>query len=154
MSLRNPARAAGLMLLMLAGMLCAGCGSDDIGPLHPVKGRVLRNGDPIKVQSGYIVLKADADKGNESPYQPSGKIEPDGSFEIYTKERKGAPPGWYKVVVTATGEVPKPTKSRSRSRPVAKQVVASKYGQEKTTPLSIEVVESPSEDAYDLDVTK
>ena len=154
MPFRIPTRACAFLPLLLFCLLPAGCGSNGIGTLHPVKGRVLRNGKPIEVQSGYVVLKPDAEKGNETKYEPSGTIDSNGNFVIYTEQHKGAPPGWYKVVVTATGPIPKPKKGSSTSRPIAKQVLDGKYGQAKTTPLSIEVVASPSEGAYDLEVSK
>lgn len=153
MPLRISTRAAGLAPAMLLCILAAGCGSDDI-PLHPVQGRVLKKGQPVEVASGYVVLKPDADKGNETKFEPAGMIDSDGNFVIYTKERKGAPPGWYKVVITATGEAPKPKKGRNTSRPIAKPLLPARYGQAKTTPLSIEVVADPAEGAYDLNVTE
>lgn len=153
MSLRNPMRLSGFALPALLTVVLPGCGTDDVGTIYPVSGRVLRNNKPIKVRSGYVVLKPDTEKGNDTKFEPSATIDSDGRYVIYTKERKGAPPGWYKVVITATGETPKPTRSRSTSRPVPKPVLPARYGQAKTTPLSIEVVADPAAGAYDLDVT-
>jgi hypothetical protein len=154
MPLRYQSRLSRLTLAAALAVLLSGCGKDEIGTVYPVSGRVLRNQEPIRVQSGYVVLKPDTANGNETTFEPSGTIDADGNYVIYTRRRKGAPPGWYKVVITATGETPKPTKGRSTSRPVPKPVLPAKYGQAKTTPLSIEVVGNPSEGAYDLDVTK
>lgn len=140
-----------LPFLLLTLVWVSGC-RDSVGTLYPVRGKVLLSGKPIKPSRGYVMLKPDKTKGNETKFKPSGSITPDGTYEIYTKERQGAPPGWYKVVVTAQGERPKPTRGKSNMRPIAKSLVPAKYGQKKTTPLSIEVVADPSPDAYDLDL--
>lgn len=153
MFLRKQIRRVCVALAMPSLVVLSGCGGDDIGPLHPVQGRILRNQAPIKVKSGYVVLKPDVEKGNNTEFEPSGTIDSDGNYVLYTKQRLGAPPGWYKVVVTGAGEAPKPTPGRSTSRPIAKALLAPKYGQAKTTPLSIEVVANPAEGAYDLDVS-
>lgn len=154
MLMRSLLRHSPCLLGILACIFVNGCGKNDLGTIYPVSGKVLLNKEPLKVQSGYVVLKPDLEKGNDTTFEPSGTIDADGNYVIYTKTRKGAPPGWYKVVITATGELPKPTKSRSTSRPIAKSLLDKKYGEAKTTPLSIEVVASPSDGAYDLDVSK
>lgn len=154
MSLRKPAALIWMLFASSPAILLIGCGSDDTETLYPVNGRVLQGTAPIRVKSGYVLLKPDVEKGNQTQFEPSGQIEADGSFVIYTNQRPGAPPGWYKVVVTATGEPERKSPGKGTSRPTAKQLLPPKYGQAKTTPLSIEVVESPAAGAYDLDVSK
>lgn len=143
-------KPAPLAALAAALALC-GCGDDGVGKTHPVAGKVLLGGTAIKVKSGYVMFKPDAQKGNPTKFEPTGQIDPDGSYVLYTKTRRGAPPGWYKVVVTAAGDPPAPAKG-GKSRPLPGSLVPAKYGQEKTTPLSVEVVASPDAGAYDLNV--
>ena len=133
-------------------IVATGCRDDEIGTTHPVQGVVLLNGQPIKVTNGHVMLKPDSSRGNTTMLEPSGVIDADGKYQIFTGSRRGAPPGWYRVIVTGTGEPPKPKKGADHSRPIANSLVAPKYGQEKTTPLSIEVVASPQPGAYDLKI--
>lgn len=142
---------------VVATMLCvllSGCGDDGIGTIYPVEGRVLQNAEPIKVRSGFVVLKPDTARGNTTSFEPAGTIDADGRYTIYTKQRSGAPPGWYKVVLTASGESVNPPPGQSSTRPVPKSLLPASYGKEESTPLSIEVVASPSEGAYDLEITQ
>lgn len=153
MPLPNHSRPLLFAVTALLAVVLIGCGNNGVGTLHPVSGRLLRNNEPIKVNSGYITLIPDTEKGNSTEFEPSGTIDADGSFVVFTKEYSGAPPGWYKVVLSASGNPPKPAAEQSTTRPVAKSLVPSKYRQEATTPLSIEVVENPPKSAYDLNVT-
>ena len=145
--------ASNFVLATLMSVLLCGCGDDGIGTIYRVHGRVLKNAEPFKVKTGYVLLKPDTAKANDTQFEPTGTIDADGNYVVYTKERSGAPPGWYKVIVTASGESVKPSPSQSSTRPLSTSLLSPKYGQEKTTPLSIEVVASPSAGAYDLDVT-
>ncbi|MDA1230916.1 MAG: hypothetical protein O2856_09090 [Planctomycetota bacterium] len=146
-------RASHFVVATVLGVLLSGCVDDGIGTIYPVKGSVLQNAEPFKVKTGYVLLKPVAEKGNNTKFEPAGTIDADGNYNVYTKQRSGAPPGWYKVIVTASGESPKPSPSQSTTRPLSKSLLPAKYGQEESTPLAIEVVASPSEGAYDLDVT-
>ena len=135
----------------LAILLLSGCG-DGI-ETYPVSGKVMLKDQPLKPKSGYVTLKPMADKDNTTKFEPSGAIQPDGTYVIYTtKNHSGAPPGWYKVIVTAKGDMPDKSEFTSDHRPLPKQLVHAKYGQAKTTPLMIEVVASPKAGAYDLKV--
>ena len=153
MSMFHQTRASDFVFATLLSVLLSGCGDDGIGTVYPVNGRVLQNAEPFKVKTGYVLLKPDTEKGNNTKFEPAGTIDADGNYTVYTKQRSGAPPGWYKVIVTASGESAKPSPSQSSTRPLSKSLLSSKYGQEKTTPLSIEVVASPPAGAYDLNVT-
>jgi hypothetical protein len=62
------------------------------------------------------------------------------------QEKKGAPLGWYKVVVIAL--------DNARPGVNLKSFIDKKYGDEKTTPLSVEVVENPEPGRYDLDLKR
>jgi len=83
--------------LMIIALLLVGCGSSS-GParpaLNPVKGKVtLGNGSPLAF--GTIAFEPSGGRA----YRCSGKIEPDGTFELETGSEKGATAGKYKVSV-------------------------------------------------------
>jgi hypothetical protein len=131
---------AAIVLTLLAG--CAGCDSSGLGRLAPVKGHVLLDGKPLP--TGSLVFKPDAAKGNSSQFEPSATITADGSYSLFTKEKTGAPLGWYKVGVIAQEEnLADPYAAR-------KSLVASRYNNAETSGLAIEVVAAPASGAYDI----
>jgi hypothetical protein len=121
-----------------------------------VQGKITFDGQPLTEKSTVILLKPDATKGNQSIFEPTGSVDAEGNFAVVTKDKHGAPPGWYKVIVTAYTEPPvHPDKAGSRKqRPVAQSLLPSKYGQVLTTDLALEVVENPPAGAYDLKLSK
>ena len=131
-----------LLLLCLA---LAGC--DSAAKVVPVQGKVLLNATPLA--SGSLVFKPDAAKGNNSTYQPASDISTDGTYTLYTREKPGAPAGWYKVGVVAEGPA-------SATDPYAPRtsLIAQKYNDPETSGLAIEVVANPAPGAYDLKLTK
>lgn len=156
-----PARSSRRPLIPAAAVFCAllasGCGDDSgVGTTYPVRGKVSINNEPLKASTTVILFKPNVERGNKTPFEPAGAVDQDGNYSLATKGRQGAPPGWYKVIVTATAMPSErgPGKGSSAHRPTPKSLVPAKYGQAKTTPLEIEVVESPSAGAYDLKVTR
>jgi hypothetical protein len=150
---RALSRAAVLSLALLA----AACGDDsDVGKTYPVSGKVLLNGEPLVAKTTTILLKPDTAKGNTTSFEPAASVDSSGNYTVFTKKKRGAPPGWYKVIVTATAtESPAPASKRPlKQRPLPESLVPGKYAQAATTPLQIEVVESPAAGAYDLVLTK
>src|SRR4051794_13571831 len=81
-------------------ILLSGCGSGGLR-LTPVNGIVTVDGKPL-ARAG-ISYQADPTKGNSTPHIPSGTSEADGKYELETTTRKGAPAGWYKVLVFPPG---------------------------------------------------
>jgi hypothetical protein len=149
----------GLPLLLFAflfGWLASGCGDDSgVGRTVAVAGRVTIDNTPLTAKSTVVLFMPDASKGNTSPFEPTGTVDADGNYTLKTKGKNGAPPGWYKVVVTAhEGPLPQHPQSPQKHRPTVKTLVPARYGQEKTSDLSIEVVENPMPGAYDLKLTK
>jgi hypothetical protein len=140
---------------MLLGFPTTGCGdASGVGPTFPVAGKVTFNGAPLTATSTVVLFKPDAAKGNTSSFEPIGTIDADGGYTLKTKGKKGAPPGWYKVIVTARDEAPPAhPKTPKQHRPVAKSLLPARYGQPQTSGLSIEVVENPTPGAYDLKLT-
>lgn len=134
-----PARRLLLCGSLLLALLAAGCG----GPRYPVAGRVLLQGKPLEGKAGAVMLKPDSDKGNKSAVSPVGVLQGDGTFSVLTNGKPGAPPGWYKVVISATDSGANPNED-------APPLLNACYLTEATTPLVIEVVPSPAADRYDL----
>jgi hypothetical protein len=134
------------MRATLAACLLAaavGCGGEP--PLPAVSGVATVDGNPLP--SGTVTFYPDAAKGNTTPHQPTGIVEAGGKYELYVPDgKKGAPAGWYKVVVFAADD-PQPNK------PV-KFFTSRTYTDVKTTPLSVEVVATPEAGRYDLKLKK
>jgi hypothetical protein len=110
--------------------------------------------EPLVAKNTIVLFKPDASKGNTSPFEPTGTVDASGTYTLRTEGKTGAPPGWYKVVVTARGDAPVAhPKGQQNHRPVSTSLVPAKYGEVRTTDLVIEVVEHPSTSAYDLKLT-
>jgi hypothetical protein len=146
-----------LFRALLLVCLASGCSdSSGVGRTFPVAGKITFGNEPLTAKNTVVLLKPDAAKGNTSPFEPTGTVDEVGNYTVRTKGKQGAPPGWYKVVVTARDESPPehPKSGGQSHRPVAHSLVPARYGQEKTSGLSLEVVENPAPGAYDLKLTK
>jgi hypothetical protein len=141
---RGLALAAGALLGAAAG--CGGGGEK----LLPVRGKVTLDGQVLTV--GAVSFRPDAARGNASKHVPTGPIAADGTYELITLKRQGAPPGWYKVVVFADANALKPGGTAHPLPPA--WLTKPRYRDEKTTDLSVEVVEAPRAGAYDLKLTR
>jgi hypothetical protein len=132
------------LVVGFALLVPAGCAGDPVGRTVPVKGKVTVNGQPLK--QGSVTFWPDDAKGNKLAFEPGGSIASDGSYELFTHGKPGAPPGAYKVTVTAQTVVDstKPT--------TAKQLVPEQYTTKDKTKLGIDVVENPAAGAYDLNL--
>jgi hypothetical protein len=127
-----------------------GCGdSSGVGKTFPVSGRITFKDQPWVAETTMIVLKPDRSKGNKTPFEPLGVVDEQGIYTVTTKGKDGAPPGWYKVLVTAAGDYQEHPKAKNR-HPGPRSLLPAKYGQEKTSDLAVEVVERPAPNAYDL----
>jgi hypothetical protein len=132
--------------------LALGCGgrSDGLDKLVPVKGKIVFSGKPITTGNARVViLVADAEGGNTTPHEPRGEIDKDGNYQVFTANRPGAPPGAYKVAVMIK-ESPLPDSKNPYVVP--KSLIDEKYGDPKTSGLTLKVVENAPEGAYDLTV--
>jgi hypothetical protein len=110
-----------------------------------VEGKVLVDGKPL-AHKGSIAFHPDASKGNNSPYTPAGEIKEDGTYQVYTEGKPGAPAGAYKVTIVSASEV-------ESDKPEAVQYYVSRgYSDPERTPLTVEVTESPGEGAYNFKV--
>ena len=142
------------LVCALTGLFACGCGDRyGVGLTYPVRGKVTLNGEPWTNETTAILCVPNPDKGNTGSHEPAGTVDREGVYKLSTKGKKGAPPGWYKVVVTAHDSQPQHAKT-PKMKSVAKSPLAPKYGQAKTTDLEIEVVENPASGAYDLKLVK
>jgi len=124
-----------------------------------VTGKVTLDNQPLTV--GTVTFRPDESKGNTSKAIPSGTIDASGNYKLFTDGKEGAPLGHYKVGVSTQGMaaggmqpggdlgVSDPTKALKTGSPVN-----TKFQNPDTSGISIEVVEKPGADAYDLKVTK
>lgn len=144
------ARRLRCMILALGPILAAcSCGPRGTETFAPVAGKATVNEKPLT--TGTVTLYPDASRGNKTHHHPVGTIDDQGNYEVYTVGKKGAPPGWYKVVVhadanqqTGTTVAPLPPKWMTHDE----------YTTESTTPLGLEVVEKPEQGKYDLKLKK
>lgn len=137
--------------LFVAASVCAatlavvGCGSASSG-FCPVTGKVSVEGQPLRI--GSVSFRPDTTKGNKTLHHPTGDIDAEGTYVLYTIGKKGAPPGWYRVIVFADGNpAPAPGIPPRWLHDV-------KYTNAGTTDLLIEVVETPPAGGYDLKLSR
>jgi hypothetical protein len=139
---------------VLTVTLTIGCAKSDLGQTYPVRGMVSFEGQPLTAKSTTILLKPDVAGGNLSPIEPNGIVDESGQYKVITQGQGGAPPGRYKVIVTAYESPPVHHKRPGEGRPTPVTLLPAKYGLAETTPLAIEVVANPAPGAYDLKLSK
>ena len=142
-------------LLSTVAASVTSCGDAGVGKTFPVSGRVTLNGQTFIAKSAVVQFIPNAAKGNNTRFEPTANVDSSGNYALFTKTKKGAPLGWYKVVVTAVegDSSPASAKKPLTQRPLPKSLVPAKYGLEKTTTLEVEVVENAISGAYDLKLT-
>jgi hypothetical protein len=144
-------------VLGMLGLL-AGCSSDGVDVV-PVSGKITVDGEPLHSKSGVVNLVPNKDKGNTTTLEPTGTIDGDGNYTVYyATGKKGAPPGWYRVQVTAMppGDQPlsMPRPKRKGQPPPPAPLFKLKYASAQKSGLEIEVVRNPAPGAYDLKLSK
>jgi hypothetical protein len=140
--------------LCVAACATPGCGRGQPQPvkLLPVAGKVTVEGRPLA--EGSVVFWPDPAKGNRGQEPSTGATDAKGNYALYTAWQRGVPPGWYKALV-----FPMPLSSSERvpkraPEGLEESAVAPRYMNLATTPLSLEVTESPAEEAYHLRLTR
>ena len=135
------------LLAALAGVFLVGCGGGSSVRTVPVSGKATFEGSPMSL--GIVTYYPDASKGNTSDHRPTGTIQADGTYKLVTAGKDGAPVGWYKVTINPNGMPADPTKGVPTPAKVG-----TRYQQPDTTPVQVEVVDSPGAKAYDVNAAK
>jgi len=137
-----------ICLFAITGAILPLCSCGQSGPLlHEVQGTVKFGNQPLT--TGTVSLRADGD--NTTRHQPTGLIDKEGHYRIYTTGLPGAPPGIYRVVVFAT----EPIIDTGRVSPgLPKSIIPVRYNNVSTSPLSFEAKASPAAGEYDLQLDK
>lgn len=117
------------------------------GKLVPVVGKVTLDGEPLK--TGSVSFRPDKAKGNETLHEPGGEIDETGTYKLFTASKEGAPPGWYKVIVTSAEPI-----DPNNPYAITKSYIDNRYNAVETSGLAFEVVEKPAAGAYDLSLLK
>jgi hypothetical protein len=140
----RPLAGVPLVVPFLLALAACGCGGDGVHRL-PVEGTVLIDAEPLRGMKGAVLFLPDKSRGNESPLRGEGEIDAEGRYVLFAHGKPGAPPGHYKVVVSA---VPP-----GAERDASKLAVHPRYVVEADTPLQVEVVSDPAPGHYDLKLT-
>jgi hypothetical protein len=125
----------------------SGCGTGGGEKLTPVVGKVTVDGKPLT--TGAVTFHPDAAKGNSTPHIPVGTLDAQGNYKLMSATKEGAPPGWYKVTVSAQ----EPIDPKNPYAP-PKHLINPKFSDASTSGLEVEVVANPSAEAYDLKLAK
>jgi hypothetical protein len=134
-----PARlATAILLLGLASL--TGCFGPPLPTLTPVKGTVSVDSKPVT--SGQVSFFATVVDEKTKFAPPSGQIDANGNYELFTEGKAGAPLGKYKVTVTPS-MVPVQGAKTAPNTPYN-----DKYRDQKRSDLEVEVVAEPK--PYDL----
>ncbi|MEO2045573.1 MAG: hypothetical protein ABGX16_03245 [Pirellulales bacterium] len=140
-------------LFACAAALLMGCGEKQTPqiPLVSVHGKILVEDQPVK--SGTVSFRPDGELGNKTMEQPGGMIQEDGSFELFTIDRAGAPTGWYRVLVIADNmiNVDPPKSPVWPDYPegfLPKALVHDRYLSFKKTDIKVEVKENSQPEDY------
>jgi len=122
----------------------ASCAKQD--GLTEVRGTLFIGDQPSQKGMGYVTFHPDASKGNTWQEEAVGTVQPDGTYELEARGKKGAAKGWYKVGVTVA-EVIDPNNPY-----VTKWLIPTpeKYQNWGKSGLSIEVVAKPQPGQYDI----
>lgn len=141
----GPSRAFVMVALFGPALaLVVGCGG---GPkLVPVKGKVYVDDQPVGASEsvkGFVVFHPDASKGNKTQEAVQGTLEADGSFTVFTRDKEGVPPGWYKITVDLAD-------TKASDPYYYKPKIEDKYLEADKSGLTFEVVENPEPGRYDI----
>jgi hypothetical protein len=134
-------------ILLLLSFGAAGCGETEPEALRLVRGRIFLDGKPLP--RGAVSLHPDGDR--DSWEQPTGSVDSEGQYSLYTQGREGVAPGKYRVVVFATESV---MDDASQPHPnLPRSLVPQCYNSSGTTPLRLDVAEEPPSQNFDLELS-
>jgi hypothetical protein len=121
--------------LIVVACLSNGCGGKSAGErVYPVQGQVFYEGKPAAKATVFLIPVGAA----PGAVRPHATVEDDGSFQVSTYGlHDGAPAGKYDVTVVWT----KP----ARGDDVGDSLIPTRYGDPRTSKLSVEIKEQPNE---------
>jgi hypothetical protein len=131
----------------IAGLAVAfassGCREESGTELIPVAGRVLLDDAPIG--PGSLSLRPTGE--GHTWDQPAGMIAGDGTYQVFTNGKAGAPPGQYAVVVFIHEQ---PASDGSAHPGLPQSLIPLRYNDPAQSGLAVTVVRDAPPDAYDL----
>jgi hypothetical protein len=130
-------------LVFPALALLASQGCERHSPLIPVSGKVTLEGRPLV--HGAVSYRP---PGDLTLPQPTGPLDSEGRYRLFTDGRLGAPAGEYRVVVFAYDQ---PTAGAGH-RGLPRSLISDRYHQADTTPLVRQVQPNAPNGAYDLEL--
>jgi hypothetical protein len=136
------------ILLFTVATVLVGCGGEQGPKLSVVTGEVTLDGNPLP--GAGVTFHPDTAKGNTAEYLPAGIADSQGNYELITATKKGAPAGWYTVVVVA----PVPPHTGGEAPKVGPPPFNIKYTDAAKSDLSVEVKDGDTAEVYDIQLTK
>ncbi len=130
-------------LLCLVGVLgCLGCGSGRV-PVHPVRGKVLVDGQPAT--RALVTFHPVSDKRPEAVH-PVGHVDEQGQFTLSSfQQGDGAPEGEYQVTVVWYLATPNPDRARGGDEYLSVNYLPGEYGRLETSPLKAQITRGRNE---------
>jgi hypothetical protein len=122
--------------------------------LVPVTGVVRVEGQPLT--AGWITFYPDEAHGNQRSHLSVAQIQTDGTYALTTNGHRGAPPGWYKVVVASSPDpIPlKPPRNPDGTPRNLRWLMHEKYTRPETTDLRVKVDDQTEPGRYDLHLVR
>jgi hypothetical protein len=120
--------------LLLAGLCLAGTGCGGGSNISSISGKIVKDGQPFKLSEKGVFTITFLPDGGGNGFGPDWK--PDGTFVLYGPERKGVPPGKYKVAVEAYDPYPGPDLLKGEFKQAKTPIVKELSG---NTPIEIDV---------------
>ncbi len=145
--IRTLVSSAFVTALALAG----GCSDKNEVPLIKVAGYVKLGAAPLP--QGIVEFHPDAAKGNKSAAKAIGMIKSDGSYNLMTDGKDGAPSGWYKISISPQG-MPDASQMTAGAKLPTPPAIAGKYTKPESSTLTMEVKEGAAAGAYDIVLQK
>jgi hypothetical protein len=120
-------------LALLTALLCASCSGGV--PLNPVHGKVLLKDQPLK---GALVTFHPNGPTDINTILPTGVTGEDGTFNVTTGKKEGAPAGEYVVTLICSEQVG-PPKRMSMEPPQTRDRLGGTYARKETSKLRVEI---------------
>ncbi len=137
-------RSVCLSLSVSLFIALAGCSKGD--SLTEVRGTLFIGDEPSTKGMGYVTFHPDASKGNTWQEESVGAVQPDGTYSLESRGKKGAAKGWYKVGVTVADVIDEKNPYVTNWRMPNPE----KYQRWDKSGISIEVVDKPQPGQYDI----